>query len=141
MANDHGNRWPRFGTSQRGAFSTAEFHAGPPVTYLAKRSGFANSKRVTRDALRYWPIRLLPAVGAVLGVLGLTLTRGPSQLIALSLLLAAVGLELRGWGRLARLRAKPLAVATLAGACACALVLTAVSMHGAGERGNLVAKR
>ncbi len=92
-------------------------------------------------SLGYWSIRLLPPMAGALGLTGLALTSGPVAIVSALLVVFAALLEWRGWGRAAQTRGRALAVATLAGACACALGLAAVGLNGPGTDENVVARR
>lgn len=97
---------------------------------------------MSHDAPRaYWPVRLLPLLAAALGVSGLLAAQGPMAIVAGMLVASAVVLEWNGWGRRAKRRARPLALATLAGACVCALALAATGVRGGGDAGSVVARR
>lgn len=89
----------------------------------------------------FWLVRLLPMLAGLLGLSGLLAARGPMTVIAGMLLVAAIALEFVGWGQWVRTRARSLGLATLAGACVCALALVAVSMGGSSAVSSVVAHR
>ena len=89
----------------------------------------------------FWPVRLLPMFAGLLGLSGLLAARGPVAVIAGMLLVAALALELVGWGQWVRTRARSLGVATLAGACVCAIALVAVSVGGSNAADSVIAHR
>jgi len=89
----------------------------------------------------FWPVRLLPLSAALLGVVGLLVVRGPMAAVAGLLIAAAGALELFGWGDWVRTRARSLGLATLAGACVCAIALAAVTANRTGVVDPVVARR
>ncbi|MCR9165772.1 MAG: hypothetical protein ACE37F_07820 [Nannocystaceae bacterium] len=89
----------------------------------------------------FWPLRLLPTLAAVLGVAGLFVARGPMIGVAGLLLAAAAAVELLGWGSWVRTRARALGLATLAGACAGGIALTAVAAGGSSVVEPVIAQR
>lgn len=89
----------------------------------------------------FWLVRLLPMLAGLLGLCGLLAARGPMTVIAGMLLVAAVALEFVGWGKWVRPRGGSLGLATLAGACACALALVAASTGGSSVASSVVAHR
>ncbi len=110
------------------------------------RPGVGYSSTMTRDeapsALGYWPVRLLPALAVVVGGLGLVLpTRGSTTLVAAGLILAAAVLERTGWARSARSHGRSLAMATVAGAAVCALLLVISGGSANAPDPTVVAKR
>ncbi len=89
----------------------------------------------------FWSVRLLPMLAGLLGLSGLLAARGPMAVVAGMLLVAAVALEFVGWGQWVRARGRSLGLATLAGACVCALALVAGSVSGSNTADSVVAQR
>ncbi len=89
----------------------------------------------------YWPVRLLPLLAAGLGAAGLVAAQGPMAIVAGMLVASAVVLEWNGWGQWAKRRARPLALATVAGACVCAIALAAAGVGRTAATDSVVARR
>ena len=90
----------------------------------------------------YWPLRLLPAVAAVLGLAGVILPGRPHLPVLAALLFgSALALEFAGWGRATKRHGKTLATAAAVGAGVGVLVLLALAPGLRGTLDPLIALR